>query len=564
MKKRVISLAITALMVLSLVACGTKPADSTSDSEKPQSGESSSAQDAGETSGDAGGDTAQGNQFPFSEEKIELTIARAVHTGVRPSANDVWIWKDFEQKTNIKINWEELTVGLEADQKIALKLATGDLPDAFYQLTMPTSQIAEAGAAGSFIAINDLVQEHAPNIRQMFADNPGYKKVVTMPDGNMYSLPYVMEGANEATIRWYVKQGALDELGLEKPKTLVEFDNYLRKYKEAHPSHYPLSMPGKGEIFEQVMAGAYGLGNTGIQGVAIWTDLGPDGNVRFYRTDSRYKEMLQLYADWYKDGIMHPEQFTDIELARWQNMGTSGEVAALCWVHSKYLGEEAGEDFVGISQFEGPYGDSIMSWADAPARGAFSFVITSANKYPVETMKWVDYWYGEEGYMYAALGTENETYRKDGDSYVWSDEIQAKVDELGRQVGPFQFLETWYGGWEPQIYGMKVSDENQKKLLDLKYYEDPAKMFKIDPQDVYSHLPADRWTTFVPTEEESIEIEAIRMDMKTYLDETTAKFITGALSLETDWDTYVKNLDAMGVPRYLELRQQQYERYLAS
>ncbi len=33
----------------------------------------------------------------------------------------------------------------------------------------------------------------------------------------------------------------------------------------------------------------------------------------------------------------------------------------------------------------------------------------------------------------------------------------------------------------------------------------------------------------------------------------TVKFITGEANLDGDWDTYVKNLDAMGIDSFIEI-----------
>lgn len=43
-------------------------------------------------------------------------------------------------------------------------------------------------------------------------------------------------------------------------------------------------------------------------------------------------------------------------------------------------------------------------------------------------------------------------------------------------------------------------------------------------------------------------------DIGNYVDQSFAKFVTGADSVETGWDTYKKQLDQIGLPRYLELQ----------
>lgn len=527
MKKRILAMTLAAAMVAAPMTCMAEEATST---------------------------------LPLSEEQVELNIARMYYPGIRPATNDLWIWQDFTEKSNIKVNWEDLPI-TTAGETLNLKLSTGDLPDAFYQCGPNIMQLVEMGEAGQFLPLEDLIEEHAPNLKKLFEEHPDFRKACVMPDGHIYSLPYIQADYNDTSVRWYVHKPTLDELGLEAPKTLEEFNNYLYKFKELRPDSYPLVMPDEAGAMFQTLLGAYGLGTTGIQGVSQWIDKGEDGNVRFIYTDDRYKEMLQQCAQWYKDGIIHPEQFSKIELAKWQNMADNDLVGAFAWVVPEYIGNEAAKEFIGVTQIEGPHGDKNVSWIDSNVRGILSFTMPSTNEHPVETIKWVDYWYGEEGYMYGAIGEEGVTYNKEGDKYVWAPHVQEKVDELGKQVGPFQFCETWYGGWEPQYYGMPVSEENNQKLYDLGYFLPAEEKFRIDGDDILNYLPEEIWTAFIPTVDEASELTDYTTDMGTYINEMQAKFISGAVDLEAGWEEYKETLNSMGLERYLEIKQAQYDRY---
>ena len=62
------------------------------------------------------------------------------------------------------------------------------------------------------------------------------------------------------------------------------------------------------------------------------------------------------------------------------------------------------------------------------------------------------------------------------------------------------------------------------------------------------HFPKDG--EYVPalkfTSEETKSINEIRTNLKTYVEESAARFITGDLSLEKDWDKYVSELEKLG------------------
>ena len=51
----------------------------------------------------------------------------------------------------------------------------------------------------------------------------------------------------------------------------------------------------------------------------------------------------------------------------------------------------------------------------------------------------------------------------------------------------------------------------------------------------------------------------IEVNVKNHVDNSAARFIVGDLFLDRDWNTYVSDLDRMGVKRYTEIHQQAYE-----
>src|SRR5699024_8629977 len=69
------------------------------------------------------------------------------------------------------------------------------------------------------------------------------------------------------------------------------------------------------------------------------------------------------------------------------------------------------------------------------------FAISAANKYPAETIRWLDYFYGEEGSIFHAMGVEGETFEYDEDGnaqYIGSNDAS--------EVGQFT---PWPGNASP-------------------------------------------------------------------------------------------------------------------
>jgi putative aldouronate transport system substrate-binding protein len=49
-------------------------------------------------------------------------------------------------------------------------------------------------------------------------------------------------------------------------------------------------------------------------------------------------------------------------------------------------------------------------------------------------------------------------------------------------------------------------------------------------------------------------------NLNTYVEESIARFITGQMSLDTDWDRFQAQLRALGVDEYIKVIQDTYDR----
>jgi putative aldouronate transport system substrate-binding protein len=55
------------------------------------------------------------------------------------------------------------------------------------------------------------------------------------------------------------------------------------------------------------------------------------------------------------------------------------------------------------------------------------------------------------------------------------------------------------------------------------------------------------------------ELALLTQNITDYIENSALAFVTGGMSLENDWDAYVQGLDNLGLARYLEIHQQQYD-----
>ena len=123
--------------------------------------------------------------YPIVNQPITLRIAvnRTVDSD-RKSLAEIDYLNDLAKKTNINIEWIE--IGPTAwNEKKNLMFVSGDLPDAF--LGEGISDMDILTNVQSFIPMNDLIDNYAPNIKECFEKEQELKKVVTSADGQIYS-----------------------------------------------------------------------------------------------------------------------------------------------------------------------------------------------------------------------------------------------------------------------------------------------------------------------------------------------------------------------------------------
>ena len=92
-------------------------------------------------------------------------------------------------------------------------------------------------------------------------------------------------------------------------------------------------------------------------------------------------------------------------------------------------------------------------------------------------------------------------------------------------------------------------------LSETVYDLDPARAYKNDKELLANESAATVDALFIcvePTAHNGIEEKVIQM---------TASFITGAADLDTQWDAYIQDLNALGLEQLLETYQNALERY---
>ncbi|MEX3623306.1 hypothetical protein [Viridibacillus arvi] len=165
-------------------------------------------------------------------------------------------------------------------------------------------------------------------------------------------------------------------------------------------------------------------------------------------------------------------------------------------------------------------------------------------------VRWMDYFYSEEGSKMFFMGFEGVTYEEDKDgNFKYLDTITDNPDGKNLDQAISEYL-TWPGGYYPGMVRQKFfqgAEGKEPSALNAK----KAKPYTLKDEDI---LPGLNYTL-----EENDKVSAVMTDVQTYIDEMTAGFITGKQDF-SNWDEYKKTLDKMGLQDYLKTAQAAYNR----
>lgn len=354
MKKRLLSLVLAAVLAATAFAgCSSASTSSSAGATGPASSAASET----------------------SEGKKEFTIVCQAAGDTNPSVSEWWIWDKYEEMTGIHINWIEVPESSMSERKNLIMNST-DVPDAFWQVTWTTEELTRYGGEGAFVNIAPYMDTCTPNLKKLLTDEVnGGLAAVTMTDGGIYSMPWVMTDRPQMNARFYLNKNWLEAANLKIPSTIDELTQVFAAFKAQDVNgngdagdEWPIYMQPDGiSMLNEMLCGSYGVGNNGFKPIAEDYYIDENDTVQFLYTSDGMKALWQQMSEWWNAGYFYPETFGSYEYESWVTDGSVNNVVGMYgWGDAAFLYSTASEDYVGISALEGPNGDYVQSWCDFP------------------------------------------------------------------------------------------------------------------------------------------------------------------------------------------------------
>lgn len=518
------------------------------------------AKDTAQT--DSSASISENGVFPVYGEKINLTVFTAKPATVENLDTNLFT-QELEALTGVHIKWQTCTTdGLKEKRNVLF--ASGNYPDVLLSADITKAEQMLYGEQGVLIPLNDLIDQHSVEFKKLLDEIDWLRPAITAPDGNIYSLPQINE-CYHCTMgqKLWINQKWLDTLGLEMPTTTDEFKKVLLAFKNNDPN-------GNGKADEIPLSGAITGWNNGVENALLNAFIYNDGTEDSYRTEmkngkvdfvpaqEKYKEGLAWIAGLYKEGLVDPVAFTQPD-DQYKQMGMSADAvigvgAGGSPMSFTQMGSERMAEYVALPPLTGPDGTSLTAYNPIGlTQGAFS--ITNTNKHPVETMKWIDYLYSEAGTRRANEGREGEEWIKPADGVLGINGNQAKWQRT-KSLDDIQNV-TWQGMAVGAVTEDYRLSEAAGKIGTPEGFE--AFMYQETKNKYEGHQPREYLPDIYILQDDLDEMAQIKGPLLDYVEQSAAKFITGAMDVNQDWDSYIDGLKKLNYEHYIEILQKAYD-----
>lgn len=465
----------------------------------------------------------------------------ANHTGFIKAQEDTGITLEF-----LEISMENMST------QMSLIAASGDYPDLIFNVGQYYAGGAVKALSDEFIMdLADLAEEYAPHYMAVVNSDESHRKSAYDDDGNMAAVQgYInMISARNGAI---IRQDWLDELGLATPVTVSDWYDVLTAFKSNYEIPDALFMTASGQDAYHI-CGAFG--SAGIMGM-----YQVDGTVYSGYNDDGFREYLTTMAKWYAEGLIgsdflsRSDQLMDSGVEEAAINGQTGIFFSPANVIEDYKNSanSIGDTSCDFAPLASPTSDDgeVDHFGDYRSYAGMNTVSLSTTCIEPElAMQFLNYFYTDEGQMLVNYGIEGEAYELDAEGNPQYTDLILNNQE---GIPMVQFCLVKYTVTDMPSIAVEnrnwfsYTEEQTQAMTDIWF----------NSQDGTYTMPPVSLTT-----DETEEISGIEIDIETYVEECTVKFIIGDMDIETQWEEYTSKLAEMGIDTCVEVYQAALERF---
>lgn len=541
------------LVASMITACTSTPVSTTAPTNVPASSAPASAENTAAPSAQPTSGNANAVQ-PLSKEKVTIQFLYPKSPDTM-DLNQNKMFQELENLTNVHIDWLFADSGDWEEQK-ALILSSGDLPEVFFGSFLNDMDIMTH--LSYFVPLETYIDSCCPNLQKAYAEEPTMRKMITAPDGHIYSLSRKLPMRPKACDVPFINQKWLDKLGLKMPATVDEWYTALKAFKEQDPNgngladEIPLTGSAKDNMFDWIRyINPWGITDS-LENNYLALDQ-KTGKPVFIAADERYKQAVAFFHKMFADGIMDNEFITQtgaIADGKIRNESIAIVGTGIAWEPKSQTNPHS-DEYVVMPPLAGPNGDRYVRGNDGCIIfGRNEFTITTKCKNPEIAMRWADIYSTDEISIQSYWGPFGVSLQKEADGTITF--LPPPEGKNG---------DVWYWEITCRDHGPKfVSKEMEARIKLPEGSGDGAKL-ACDP--LLKDFVAKPYPLVNYTKEQADQISTLTVDIYSYVRTTWAKWISEG-GIETEWDAYINQLNQMGLQDLMKIYQQALDTYNAA
>jgi putative aldouronate transport system substrate-binding protein len=510
--------------------------------------------------------------LPLATTRPTLTygiLAGTVSSSTSYAYADHLFVKKVVDETRINIEY----VSISSRDQENIMLSTGTYPDILMDTDMNPVDVAYYGSQGIFQALDAYDPLGYPNIKKGYADFPAMLDKVKGSDGRIYGLPWINECLhclfNYGRAFYYMPW--FRDSNRRPPQTQGEFIEALRWIqntdlnKNGRKDEIPLAFNSASTenfiayIMKSFMPYVGG-------GIALY-----DKKVTEQYKDPLYREGLRLISRLYQEGLILQDSFTmNAEQFRALMMNADPVVgfAMVNWPNS-YSDWSRQVDYINADTLKGPGGQRYAPNKDPWSIMWPGFYVTDKCNDPELAVALYDYFLNDDAHLSGCLGPRGviwdwadpgalgvgggtPVYKSlqipadfQTTNYAFDEHFVPSIRRAsfffnGRQTALAREVIDWINTGNPAARQTLTLPDNAGDAQETYWYNTMRKYLDYRIPDEY----------FIPpisySEDDNRRIADINATLVSYIQQAAVQFITGARSLDNDWNAYLAELDRLG------------------
>ena len=537
--KSLLAMAICAILLLSAVGCGPKGGSAILDDQN--------VNDKG--------------IFPIVKEEITLTAL----IGKFPQVEDMdtnYATKWIYEKTGIHLDFQVVDVYGVAERLNPMLNSSSVLPDLIIPgpWYLDNNSKYNYGLDGVFYPLNDLIEKYGVELKRLWEEVPSMQKQMTSPDGNIYALTnYADIAQTQYGAKTYINRKFLDNLGLEKPTTLKEFENVLTAFKEKDANR-------NGDKTDEIPLTGYVdfnefwiyLMNSFIYCDNGLINLDEQGNVYAPFIRDEWREGLKYIRSLYQKDLIDKEIFTQNQTAVKNlvngNYVRPGVITAVGVDQFATFGSEQFSQYEILQPLLNTETNRkpTTSYYPPQASGG-TFIISKNCKYVEAAYRLGDFLLSDEAQKVLFFGEEGVDWVEPEEGELGIDGKQATIKPINLMYAQNLQNKAWL--WSAPQIDIRITDgavAMSEETIDSVYYEWASQLMDYAPASTLPQL------TF--SSEDMLDASILRGGIISYVQSSVAYFVVGEMDIfdDGDWAYYLEQFDTLGLEELLRLDQEAY------